>query len=148
MINDENKLFLFTFCHETKMTSRLPFAFQCQTFIDSIHFFIFLADRVFIRFTSTKENLSSHVLYLTFIVLSYRMCHGFRLTNWDDYFKVTFDHFWIEHHFSGYWGSSNNWHEPINKFMLANTAIHSVLMDVIMSVQKTLKIKSFVLNLS
>ena len=29
----------------------------------------------------------------------YRVCHGFRLTKWDDYFLVNFDHFWIERHF-------------------------------------------------
>jgi len=28
--------------------------------------------------------------------ISYRVCHRFRLTNRDDYFRVDFDHFWIE----------------------------------------------------
>ena len=28
-----------------------------------------------------------------------RVCHGFRLTNTNDYFWVNFDDFWIEHHF-------------------------------------------------
>ncbi len=30
-----------------------------------------------------------------------RMCHGFRLTNWDDYFRVQFDHYWIKRQFLG-----------------------------------------------
>ena len=33
------------------------------------------------------------------VALDYRVCHGFRLTKRDDYFWVTFDHFWSKHHF-------------------------------------------------
>ena len=28
----------------------------------------------------------------------YRVCHRFRLMKQDDYFRVSFDHFWIKHH--------------------------------------------------
>ena len=30
---------------------------------------------------------------------NYRVCHGFRFTKRDDYFRVTFDHFWSKRHF-------------------------------------------------
>jgi len=40
---------------------------------------------------------------------SYRVCHGFILTKQDDYFSFDFDHFCIEHHFRGCWGSSEGW---------------------------------------
>ncbi len=30
-----------------------------------------------------------------------RICHGFRLTNWDDYFWVHLDHFWVKCQFLG-----------------------------------------------
>ena len=39
-----------------------------------------------------------------------KVCHGFRLTKRDDYFRVNFDHFWINHHFirqlGQYWKSA------------------------------------------
>ena len=35
--------------------------------------------------------------------LSYRVCHKFRPTKQDDYFWVTFDHFWIKRHFLKCW---------------------------------------------
>ena len=50
---------------------------------------------------------------------SYRVCHGLRLTNQDDYFRVTFDHFWRERHFFEAnlffwrsWGSRKSCLEP------------------------------------
>jgi len=36
---------------------------------------------------------------LTICFLSYKVCHWFRLTKWDDYYWVNFDHFWIEQYF-------------------------------------------------
>ncbi len=33
------------------------------------------------------------------ILMSYRVCHGFRLTKQDDYLWANFDHFWIEPYF-------------------------------------------------
>jgi len=44
-----------------------------------------------------------------FHVLQSVSCHGFRLTKWDDYFWVDFDHFWIKQYFwrqlGQYWKS-------------------------------------------
>jgi len=37
--------------------------------------------------------------YITLPITFYRVCHGFRPTNWDDYFWVNFDHFWIKRNF-------------------------------------------------
>jgi len=50
------------------------------------------------------------------------VCHGFRLTNRDDYFCVDFDHFWIKQYFGGSWGSTENWLEPKTKPPLGNLA--------------------------
>jgi len=36
----------------------------------------------------------------------------FRLTKWDDYFRVIFSHFWSENHFWGSWSSIENLLEP------------------------------------
>ena len=46
---------------------------------------------------------------LAFSYSTYRECHWFRLTKRDDYFRVTFDHFWSLCRCS--WGNKVNWLE-------------------------------------
>ncbi len=46
----------------------------------------------------SKAQLLSH--HYSF----HKVCHGFRLTKWDDYFQVAFGHFWIERCFLGHLG--------------------------------------------
>jgi len=45
---------------------------------------------------------------------TYNVCRGLRRTTRDNYFWVTFDHFWSEHHFLKLlrWASSRNWLKP------------------------------------
>ena len=58
------------------------------------------------------------------------MCYIFRLTKWDDYFTVTFNHFWSE--CTG--GNSENWLESkikppyprLIKFSLSKSMTHSL----------------------
>jgi len=51
------------------------------------------------------EQQMSQVLtllqHLNLEVIYYRVCHGFRQTKWDNYFRVSFGHFWNEGNFWG-----------------------------------------------
>jgi len=38
-------------------------------------------------------------MFMSIYRIDPRVCHGFRLTKWDDYFWVDFDHFWIKQYF-------------------------------------------------
>jgi len=48
-------------------------------------------------FVLTHRRVSSHVVGKKSVL--YRVCHEFRLTKRDDYFRVDYDHFWIEQYF-------------------------------------------------
>jgi hypothetical protein len=72
---------------------------------------IYLCALVLHRFSTCRPlNLFSHVcftkvtpftqiFYIRPLNLSYRVCHGFKLTNRDNYFWVDFDRFYIEPRF-------------------------------------------------
>jgi len=58
--------------------------------------FVILLDFDFLeKFTShrSRDNTTKK------IYLFYRVCHGLRVTKWNDYFRANFDHFWIKHCF-------------------------------------------------
>ena len=44
----------------------------------------------FQRKANPKEYIKRHPTHLKYL---YRVCHGFRLTKQEDYFRVNFDHF-------------------------------------------------------
>ncbi len=47
------------------------------------------------------------------IIVTYKVCHWFRLTSLENYFWVNFDQFWIDcRFFWGCWSSSENCLEP------------------------------------
>ena len=52
-----------------------------------------------IPFTHAFFALRCVCLVITLIGSIYRVCHGFRFTTRDDYFRVDFDHFWSKQHF-------------------------------------------------
>jgi hypothetical protein len=65
-----------------------------------------------LKLITSKVNFIFQSILIT-TKYRYRECHGFILTNRDDYFWVDFDHFWIEKYFARQlWGSIENWLEP------------------------------------